>query len=258
MNPTTITRNVTKPRSYPSSTNLLRSLTSPKKVQKKYGEFSSALAHEVRNPLSNITLAAQMLKSMNRNDDQKIYLDIIMRASWRINDILTDLLTSRQANEMQLEKHSIHQLLDEVLAMTEDRLMLKNITVRKDYTTQECKIVLNRPEMKIALTNIIINAIDAMTSENGVLTLITKSIGGKYVIQIEDNGIGISKENLKNIFKPYFTNKPDGMGLGLSTSMDILLSNNARVDVQSEEGRGTRFILLFDRSDSTIREMFVR
>ena len=65
---------------------------------------------------------------------------------------------------MQAEKHSVHQLLDEVLEMTEDRMMLKNIAVRKDYAVQDRKIVLNRPEMKIALTNIIINAIDAMTS----------------------------------------------------------------------------------------------
>jgi signal transduction histidine kinase len=70
---------------------------------------------------------------------------------------------------------------------------------------------------------------------------------GKCVIEIEDNGIGISKQNLKNIFKPYFTNKPGGMTLGLSTTLDILHSNHAKVEVHSEEGRGTHFILSFER-----------
>jgi signal transduction histidine kinase len=71
--------------------------------------------------------------------------------------------------------------------------LLKNITVRKDYSTLDCKILVNKQEIKIALANIIINAIDAMPSENGKLKLITKSINGKCVIEIEDNGIGISK-----------------------------------------------------------------
>lgn len=191
-----------------------------------------------------------MLKSIIRHDDQKIYLDIIMRSSVRINDLIEELLKYQQADEVQAEKHSIHQLLDEVLAMNEDRIMLKNITVRKEYTIQDCKIVVNRPKMKIALTNIIINAIDAMTSGKGELKLVTKSIDGKYVIQIEDNGCGISKGNLQHIFKPYFTNKPGGLGLGLATTYDILRSNHVGVNVESGEGEGTRFILLFKKSNA--------
>jgi signal transduction histidine kinase len=104
----------------------------------------------------------------------------------------------------------------------------------------------NKQKIEIALTNIIINAIDAMHPENGKLKLITKSINGKCVIEIEDNGIGISKENLNNIFTPYFTDKAGGMGLGLSTTLGILKENHATVEVQSEEGMGTRFILSFE------------
>jgi signal transduction histidine kinase len=102
--------------------------------------------------------------------------------------------------------------------------------------------------MKIALTNIIVNAIDAM-SQKGELKIITKSIERKYAIQIEDNGCGISREDLKNIFKPYFTNKPGGLGLGLAATCDILQSNHVGVFVESEEGKGTRFILLFDKAN---------
>jgi signal transduction histidine kinase len=246
MNQPTITRKVTKLLSYPSTTNQFMSLIPPKVVQEQPGQFASALAHEVRNPLSNINLAVEMLKSTLSGDDQKIYLDIIMRASGRINDVVTDLLTYYQAEEIKSEKYSIHQLLDEVIATTGDRIMLKNIMVKKEYTPIDCKIWVNKQKIKIALTNIIINAIDAMPPEKGRLKLITRSANGKYIIEIEDNGTGISKENLKNIFKPYFTNKPCGMGLGLSTTLDILLSSQAGVAVHSEEGRGTRFILSFD------------
>jgi len=187
-----------------------------------------------------------MLRSASRDDDRKLYLDIIMRGSSRINDLITDLLLSQEATETKSEKYSMFQLIEEVLSMIKDRIMLKNIVVRKDYTTLDCKIMVNKQEIIIALTNIINNAVEATSSEKGKLKLITKSINGKCVIEIIDNGIGISKENLKNIFKPYFTNKLGGMGLGLSTTLDILHSNRARIEVHSEEGIGTRFILSFE------------
>ncbi|HXB34148.1 MAG TPA: ATP-binding protein, partial [Puia sp.] len=206
----------------------------------------SALAHEVRNPLATINLAVQMLKSPTKVLDQMLYLDIITKASGQINDLITDLLKTWQPGEMQLEKYTMHQLLDEALALAEDRILLKNITVRKDYSTLDCKIFVHQQEIRIALVNIIINAVDAMPPERGKLKLITRSINGKCLIEIEDNGIGISKENLKNLFTPYFTSKVGGMGLGLSTTIDILKANHATVDVQSEEAKGTRFILSFE------------
>jgi signal transduction histidine kinase len=245
MDTRTIELNFKKRRSH-QSVNLFKFLFPHKEVQKEPDHFASALAHEVRNPLATINLAVQILKSPAKVLDHKLYLDIIMKASGQINDLITDLLKSWQPATMEPEQYSIHQLLDEALAMTEDRLLLKNITVRKDYSTLDCKILVNKRKIKIALVNIIINAIEAMHSERGKLKLITRSINGKCIIEIEDNGIGISTENLKNLFTPYFTHKAGGMGLGLSTTIDILNANHATVDVQSEEGKGTRFILFFE------------
>lgn len=242
----TITLNFKKLRRHQSA-NPFKFLIPHKNMPKEPDLIASALAHEVRNPLATINLAVQILKSPAKIPDHKLYLDIIMKASGQINDLISDLLTSWQPVEMQPQEYSIHQLLDEALAMTEDRILLKNITVRKDYTTLDCKILVNKQKIKIALTNIIINAIEAMPSEKGKLKLITKSINGKCVIEIEDNGIGISKENLQHIFTPYYTAKPDGMGLGLSTTMKILTSNHAITKVESEEGKGTRFILSFEK-----------
>jgi signal transduction histidine kinase len=210
------------------------------------GQLTPGLAHEIRNPLTNINFSVGMLESLIKNDDLKIYLDIIMRSSRRINDLITELLKYQQADEAPVEEHSIHQLLDNVLEIAGDRIILRNITVRKDYDTQDCKIGMNRLRMKIALTNIIINAIDAMTPEKGILELVTKSIYGKYILQIKDNGCGISREDLKHIFRPYFSNKQGGLGLGLSTAYEILQSDHVGIKVESEEGEGTCFTLSFD------------
>ena len=208
----------------------------------------SALAHEVRNPLTNINLAVEELISTNTNDDQKILLDVIKRSSGRINNLLTNLLTSFMAGDVHPGKHSLHQLLDKVLFMCKDKIMLKNVTIRKDYAGQDCNTVLNEPKMKIALTNIIVNAIEAMGSKGGQLRISTKSIADKFTIHIEDNGCGISRLNLKNIFKPFFTTKPGGLGVGLAATNDILRSNHVRVNVKSEVGKGTCFILVFEKS----------
>jgi signal transduction histidine kinase len=209
-------------------------------------EFTYTLAHEIRNPLSTINLAVDMLKLTSDEDEKKTCLDIITRNSLRINDLLTDLLTSYQLNEIRLQKYSIDQLIDEVLILIGDRLTMKNIKVSKYYSTLDCKILLNKEKIKIALTNIIINAVEAMPLEKGELKLITKLVNGKCIVEIEDNGSGISKENMKKIFRPYFTSKPGGMGLGLSSSLDILRANHFHVDVQSKEGSGTIFILSLD------------
>lgn len=246
MNPDTIIHHAVRQSSH-SSVNLFKSLIPPKIVQEKATPFATALAHEVRNPLTNINLAVEMLKATLKDDEQKGYLDIILRGSGRINDLVTDLLMLCQGDELLPGMHSIHQLLDQVLVMTQDRINLKNITVSREYSTMDCKILLDKEKMKIALTNIIINAVDAMPSKNGRLRLVTRSINEKCIIEIQDNGIGISEENLRHIFKPYFTSKSSGMGLGLSTTQNILLSNHAKIDVLSEEGKGTRFILSFDR-----------
>jgi len=222
-------------------------------VTKKTPHQLAALVHEVRNPLANVNLAADMLKTIITSEDQKLYLDIIMRNSIRINNVLTDMLRTFQPDETHLEEHSIRELLDEVLDVSMDRILLKNIVVIKNYIKKDYKTFVDKLKLKIAFTNIIINAIEAMPLEKGELKLVTRSTKGKPVVEIKDNGVGIAKENIKHIFKPYFTNRPGGMGLGLSTTLDMLQSNHVRVNVRSELGKGTSFILSFDGIQPTAR-----
>ena len=219
------------------------------KNNEDFGPFIIGLIHELRNPLTNIKLSVELLESATKDAEWKIFVDIIRRSTTRINDLINDLLKHRQ-NAVQAERNSIHQLLDEVLELTKDRINLKNIMLIKKYA-RDCELTFNRSEMKIALTNIMGNAIEAMTAVDGKLEIVTKSVDGRYVLMIRDNGCGISKENLKNIFKPYFTSKADGLGLGLTATYNLLRSNNISVNVESGEGKGTCFILLFDNNDSS-------
>ena len=208
--------------------------------------LTAAFAHEIRNPLTNINLAIEMLNGLLTDDIQRSYLDMIMRASVKINIQVNELVRQEQPEQVISKRHSMNHLLDEVLMMAKDRLQLKNILVCRVYTARDYVKTVDINGMKIALTNIVINAIDAM-KENGQLKLTTQFIGGSYTIQVEDDGCGISQENLKNIFLPYFTSKENGLGIGLAATQDIFRLNKITVTVESKEGLGTKFIMAFPR-----------
>lgn len=210
-------------------------------------QYSSVLVHEVRNPLCNITLACDALKLTSLDEEQRICLNIIARGAARINHLIDTLLKSGRSEKAKYEVYSLHQLLEEVLDLAKDRISLKQVAISKDYTSMEHAVLLDIEKMKIALTNIVNNAIDAMEPGNGQLKLVTRSVGETIAVEIQDNGRGIKAEHLERIFEPYFTNKAGGMGLGLSATLDILRANHARVSVRSEEGLGTCFTLSFAR-----------
>jgi len=246
MNTQAIMHNISVAPGRQVSANQFKMLTPDKNVEEKPDEYA-LFAHEIRNPLSTISFSAEMLKSIVTDNDQKMLLDMIIRGSRRINDILTDVYSSFHGHKTEAEEYSLHQLLEEVLTMAADKIMLKHITIRKYYDAGDFKAVVNKAQMETALTNIIINAIDAMAERQGELTLVTRSTNGTCVIEIRDNGCGISQENLKKIFEPYFTNKPGGLGLGLTATHAILRSNHVGLEVKSVEAAGTTFKLVFEK-----------
>jgi signal transduction histidine kinase len=225
----------------------LSSIVFPSRASIKPAQYVSALAHEVRNPLTTINLSLELLSLTALDEEQKKCLAIIARSSNRIRDLTNTLLLSNQTKETIPGCLFLHELLDEALAIVNDRIMLKNITIYKDYAVNDHSVSVDKEKMTIALSNIILNAIEAMSSEKGELRLVTRSTGELGIIEIHDNGVGISEENLKNIFTPFFTNKPGGMGLGLTATQDILRANQVTVDVRSEEGIETCFILSFGK-----------
>ncbi len=207
--------------------------------------FTAAHLHEVRNPLTNINMAVEALSSMITGEEEKIYFDIILRSSNRINTLVTDLIIQQLSTTDKIEEFSLHQLLDEALSTIADRITLKQISVIKEYAPLDYKAKMDIEKMKIALTNIIINAVYAMQEKTGQLKLITTFIGKQFTLQIKDNGCGISPASLEHIFKPYFTQKVGGLGVGLAATYSILQVNNIKLKVESELNKGTCFFLEF-------------
>lgn len=210
------------------------------------GRLVRTLAHEVRNPLTNIHLSVEQLESDLKTDDEdaQLFLGIIRRNSQRISDLITELLNNSKPSELAFSKISIHQVLDATLEQAIDRINLKNITLEKQYG-DDVSLNLDINKIKIAFLNIIINAVEAMEEGQGKL-IIRNHIANNYCyVSIKDNGTGISPENMSRLFEPYFTAKNNGIGLGLAATLNIIQSHKATVDVNSELGKGTEFIVTF-------------
>jgi PAS domain S-box-containing protein len=210
------------------------------------GRLSRTLAHEIRNPLTNINLSLEELESEIKDENLRFYLSIVRRNSERINDLINELLNSSRPSEISLEPQSLHEVLDETLELAIDRIRLKNIQLVKSYSQQNGHLIdLDRKKIQIAFLNIIINAVEAMEENKGVLKIVTDFTNNNCRVVIEDNGAGISRENMNKLFEPYFTSKTTGMGLGLAATLNIIQSHKANIEVESEIGVGTKFITTF-------------
>ena len=211
------------------------------------GKIARTMAHEVRNPLTNLNLALDQLRSEIpvKSESGKLFGDIIERNAHRIEQLVSEMLNSSRTKELQLELYPVREILDDTVGLAMDRINLSGIKLSKNYDSALPSIMVDKEKIKIALLNIIINAIEAMDPHRGELTVAASLKDNRLIIEITDNGKGIVAVDLKKLFDPFFTDKPTGMGLGLTSTKNILNSHNATIEVVSELGRGTTFLIQF-------------
>jgi signal transduction histidine kinase len=209
------------------------------------GRVARVIAHEVRNPLTNINLATEQLRSeIGNNGDTDMLFAMIKRNSERINQLVSDLLATTRVSELKFSMASINDIIDESLGLALDRIKLNGVLVEKDYDPEICPISIDAEKIKIAFLNIIVNGIEAM-GENGILKISTSKKGNKCTVKFSDNGKGISKSDMDRLFEPYFTTKEKGNGLGLANSQNIILAHKGSISAESEPGKGTVFTVSF-------------
>ncbi len=208
------------------------------------GRVARVIAHEIRNPLTNIDLSAAHLENDHLGSgDKKTFLDIIARNSRRINELINELLTATKFTDLQYEPIRVDELLNESLDEAIDRAQLNQVQIDRKYSTNKIWLNVDKSRMKIALLNIIVNAIEAMTDGNGRLDLETSVVDDQCIIIIRDNGNGMDTETLAKVFDPYFTSKSKGNGLGMTNTQNIIFNHKGKIEVLSEQGRGTAFII---------------
>ena len=221
-----------------------------KQQQEKFaitGRIARLVAHEVRNPLTNILLAVSQLKTepIAASEDTQLYLDIMERNCHRINQLITELLQSTRMSELNMGPMGLNALLEKALQLAADRLQLNNITVEKNLSEPGHLILADEDKILIAFLNIIINAIEAMKKGEGRLGIQSWEDIDRVFIRISDNGSGISEQNLAKLFEPFFTSKTKGTGLGLTATQNIILQHQGTISVDSALGEGSSFVISF-------------
>ncbi len=200
-------------------------------------ELAAALAHDIRNPLNSISLMAQRLM---RHADEKIretgrrIKESVGRVEMQMREFL-QLAAPLRVNRVETD---MADFVREIIRDWDDRFKASRITVEPELKSVRCRI--DRVRMRRALENLIDNAIQAMP-DGGKLTVRTYRDGKDCVIEVSDTGVGIPDDVIDQIFRPYFTTKPNGTGLGLSQVERTVRAHGGHIDVESQPDKGTTF-----------------
>jgi len=216
------------------------------------GELSAGIAHEIRNPLAGIKTSAQVLEeSFSPGDFRSQLVSRIVKEIDRSNELLKKFFNFAKPSRPKQEFHDIEMIIDGVYLLLAPRLKKKNIHFKTQFLPKTPQVYVDVSQIEQVILNVFLNAVEAINNggEIAVETTITENIkldesGGEtdaVCIQIIDNGVGVPPEKLEKIFNPFYTSKSDGVGLGLSISSRLLLENGGKIEVESEEGKGSTF-----------------
>jgi len=207
------------------------------------GRIAASIAHEIRNPLSNVSLSVQQLKVAFPEDSPWArHVDIIIRNTERINFLITELLNCARPPQLNIQPHDIHEILEGVLDSLKTQTATQGIEVCKEFTPRTSVINVDKEQINRVFSNVMINALESMM-DGGKMTITTGIEGRYFDVKIKDTGGGIPEEDIIRIFDPFFSTKASGVGLGLSTTYGIVVSHGGTIGVESEWKWGTVFTI---------------
>jgi len=218
------------------------------------GQITRTVAHEVRNPLTNIHLALEQLHDevADRDEVTQPFFGIIHRNLERIGTLIREMLESSKKRDLVLKPCRLKDIADRATTRVRDRLELKAMRHVVDVPDGLPEVMADPDLIELAITNIAVNAIEAMEAGKGELRISARRAGDEVVMEITDNGKGIPPEKITRLFEPFYSGRPGGLGLGLTTSRSILNSHGIGLDVRSTVGRGTTFSMRFP-AQQTVR-----
>jgi len=210
------------------------------------GQVTAGLAHEVNNPLNNISLTAEvLLEELPENEDDEVRQMVadILAQTERAREVVQNLLVFiRMAKTTDPVLMDVVQITEDSIGLLKNQIRLSRIKVKTEFTRERVKAKGFPSQVEQVLVNIMLNAIQAM-DPGGLLTVAVKKLAAQEaaVIEIRDTGPGISPQDRMRIFDPFFTTKSEGTGLGLSVSYSIIEKHGGSITLESEPGRGTVF-----------------
>lgn len=211
------------------------------------GELSSGIAHEINNPLG-IILGFTQLMMRNRKTDADLCADLktIQKHTRHCKTIVEDLLNFARTSKPKKELCNVHDIINEVIHFIQQHTNTEKVRIETLFDADIEALLLDEKKIKQVFINLIMNARYAVDAR-GTITVKTRKdpILNDVLIQVIDNGSGIEKKDIERIFDPFFSTKPtgEGTGLGLSVSYGIIKNHGGNVEVESEPGKGTTFMV---------------
>jgi len=214
-------------------------------------EMAPVLAHEIRNPLGSIKGAAQYLRSEVMTDDDKRLIDVIIEEVNRLNSVVNQFLSYAKPYSLNLKLQDVNTVIAKAISIVKANDLTEKIVIEEELRQELPLVNVDAEQLIQVILNIAVNALEAMP-EGGKLVFRTRRIysdqGEAVGISIRDTGKGIKKDELRNVFKPFFTTRERGVGLGLAICQRIIKNHGGHIRVKSIPGQGSIFYIRLQRA----------
>jgi len=212
------------------------------------GEFVAGVTHELNNPLTSVIGFAELMQQTTKDDKQRRQIDIIAREAHRCQKIVASLLSFSRQHKIERKLINVNDVVDSAIDILQYQLRTSNIQVERRLTPVLPPVLADEHQLQQVIINLLNNARQALDghSVNARIRIVTLVKDQQVEIAIQDNGPGISPENLSKLFTPFFTTKEvgKGTGLGLSLCYGILQEHGGNITAHSEPGEGATFVMI--------------
>ncbi len=210
------------------------------------GYLAAGMAHEIRNPLNSISLFTQLLAQESEEPENSEYLGKILKEVDRIDGIIHNLVDAANRSRLVVDDIRLDQVVYESLLIFTPQIEARQIEVSFNCTEVVPPIKADRTELEQIFTNLLINAVEELPPK-GQLSIDVSLPEGQIAVRISDNGGGISSEHLDSVFKPFFSTKSRGTGIGLPVARRIARLYHGDVTVETTSPQGTTFLVIIPR-----------
>ena len=208
------------------------------------GELAAGLAHEIRNPLAGIAGVIEIISRdlPSTSPARAVVKDVRLEVA-QINRILTDLLETARPHPPQICRSNINTTVEHAVMLARQQVFSKPIKIDLQPAQELSEVEHDSDQIHQVLLNLLLNGVQAIEGD-GTIRVDIGSRGDFVTIDVTDSGRGISPQNLPNIFRPFFTTKGNGTGLGLSLARRIVEEHHGLIEVSSIVGKGSKFTVL--------------
>ncbi len=230
------------------ATNLKKSIDEMQRTEflRNLGLFTAGVVHEVRNPLTSIKGFAQILTKKLQGSDEERYVKPILTETERLERVVNDLLRYGKPTELKKTHVNLRAFFDHIIELAKQYANNTDILFVNNCTDVE----INADDKKLEelFLNLFINGVQAM-GKSGNIKVACEEESGFVHISVTDTGIGLTEEEIKNLFIPFYTTKPEGTGLGLAIVDRVVNEHSGKIEVVSKKGEGTKFLVTLPRGE---------